>query len=214
MSVRVWTHRYVRDLQRLHLAQRLIAHGARTQVIVEWTGLSVVQVRSLCREFNTGTDGAVAARHRGPSPSSLYPLLRSERWRNEAAGFIGLCYVLEAMPSVPVRNPRRELPNFTRGERLCRAYEIYRSLVPGRCLDFDRALLLFTAVAQGTEIKAVGCECCGAVILRDVQGIGRWHCARCSEGAGSDLRIAPGSNSGWYRRSARGEPTDSGPQKR
>lgn len=207
MNVRVWTPRYLRNLQRLHLAQRMIALGARTQVVVLWTGLSTVQVRSLCHEVYADAEEPIATRHRGPGPRNVHLLLKSERWRNEAAGFIGLCYVLEAMPSLPANFPQRELPNLIRGERLCRAYEIYRSMAPGRCLDFDRALLLFTAVAQGTEIKVVGCAGCGAVILQDVRGIGRAHCAHCSEEA--DLRITPGANSGWYKHSNRQRPAGS-----
>ncbi|MCC7464520.1 MAG: hypothetical protein IT480_18905 [Gammaproteobacteria bacterium] len=207
MNVRVWTSRYLRDLNRLHLAQRMIALGARTQIVVLWTGLSTVQVRSLCHEVSADAEEPIARRQRGPGPRNVHLLLKSERWRNEAAGFIGLCYVLEAMPSSLVKNAQRELPNLIRGERLCRAYEMYRSCAPGQSLDFDRALLLFTAVAQGTEIKAVGCAGCGAVILQDARGIGRWHCAHCSEG--SDLRIEPGANSGWYKHSSRQGPAGS-----
>ncbi len=177
--MRVWYPRYARDLQRLHLAQRLIAHRARTQVISDWTGLSVVQVRSLYRQFGKDLDGAGAHRLRGPGPTSVTQLLRSERWRSEAAGFIGLCYVLEAMPNMPIQNLKRELHTVTRGERLCRAFEIYRTLMPGRSMSFHQALLLYTAVAMGQEVQAAKCGSCGAVIVRDVLGIGRWNCGRC-----------------------------------
>ena len=98
---------------------------------------------------------AIPVRMRGPQPSSLEPLMRSERWRNEASGFIGICSTLGALPPTPVKNPKKELPTLARGEQLCHAYEIYRSMAPGQCLDFDRALLVFSAVAEGTEIKAV-----------------------------------------------------------
>jgi ribosomal protein S27AE len=178
--MRVWYPRYARDLQRLHLAQRLIAHRARTQVISDWTGLSVVQVRSLYRQFGKELDGGGAQRLRGPGPTSVTHLLTSERRRSEAAGFIGLCYVLEAMPSMPIHDPKRELHTVTRGERLCRAFEIYRTLMPGRCMNFHQALLLYTAVALGQEVQAAKCGSCGAVIVRDVLGIGRWNCGRCA----------------------------------
>ena len=155
MTIRVWTQRYMRDLQRLHLAQRLIALGARTQVIVQWTGLSTVQARSLWHQCGMDLKNTIPVRLRGPQPSSLEPLMRSERWRNEASGFIGICSTLGALPPTPVKNPKKELPSLVRGEQLCHAYEIYRSMAPGQCLDFDRALLVFSAVAEGTEIKAV-----------------------------------------------------------
>src|SRR5258706_9339399 len=188
--MRVWHPRYARDLQRLHLAQRLIAHRARTQVISDWTGLSVVQVRCLYRQFGKELDEGGAARLRGPGPSSLPQLLSSKRWRSEAAGFIGLCYVLEAMPHMPIQNPKRELHTLTRGERLCRAFEIYSTLMPGRSMNFHQALLLYTAVAMGQEVHAVKCETCGAVIVRDVLGIGRWNCGHCYRADTTEMRFA------------------------
>ena len=190
--MRVWYSRYARDLQRLHLAQRLIAHGARTQVISDWTGLSVVQVRSLYRQFGKETDGGGSSRLRGPGPTCVTQLLCSERWRSEAAAFIGLCYVLEAMPKVLVQDPKRELHTVTRGERLCRAFEIYRTLMPGRGMNFHQALLLFTAVALGREVQAAKCESCGAVIVRDILGIGRRHCGCCYGASTIEMRLALG----------------------
>jgi len=190
--MRVWYPRYAKDLQRLHLAQRLIAHRARTHVISDWTGLSVVQIRSLYRQFGKESNGGDAQRLRGPGPTSVTQLLTSERWRSEAAGFIGLCYVLEAMPSMPIQDPKRELHTVARGERLCRAYEIYRTLMPGRSMTFHQALLLYTSVAMGQEVRAAKCGSCGAVIVQDVLGIGRLNCGRCASIAAGELR--------WVRR--------------
>jgi ribosomal protein S27AE len=190
--MRVWYPRYARDLQRLHLAQRLIAHRARTQVISDWTGLSVVQIRSLYRQFGKESNGGDVQRLRGPGPTSVTQLLTSERWRSEAAGFIGLCYVLAAMPSMPIHDPKRELRTVARGERLCRAFEIYRTLMPGRSMTFHQALLLYTAVAMGQEVQAAKCGSCGAVIVRDVLGIGRWNCGRCTRIAADEPRCLTG----------------------
>ncbi len=190
--MRVWYPRYARDLQRLHLAQRLIAHRARTQVISDWTGLSVVQVRSLYRQFGRESEAGSAQRLRGPGPTSVSQLLTSARWRSEAAGFIGLCFVFEAMPDMPIHDPKRELHTVARGERLCRAFEIYRALMPGRSMTFHQALLLYTAVAIGQEVYAAKCETCGAVIVRDVLGIGRWNCGHCSHAFTTEMHLALG----------------------
>src|SRR5258706_9990753 len=185
--MRVWYPRYARDLQRLHLAQRLIAHRARTQVISDWTGLSMVQVRSLYRQFGKELVGGDASRLRGPGPTSVTQLLSSERWRSEAAGLICLCYLLEAMPNIPIDDPKRELHTLTRGERMCRAFEIYQTLRPGRSMNFHQALLLYTAVALGQQVQAAKCWSCGAVIVRDVMGIWRWTCGRCASIAAGEL---------------------------
>jgi hypothetical protein len=178
--MRVWFPRYARDLQRLHLAQRLIAHSARTQVISDWTGLSVVQIRSLYRQCEKASEGGGAHRLRGPVPTNVTQLLTSERSRSEAAGFIGLCYVLDAMPNLPIHDPKKELHTVARGERLCRAFEIYRTLMPGRSMNFHQALLLFTAVALGRQVQAAKCISCGAVIVQDALGLGRRSCGRCA----------------------------------
>lgn len=210
MTIRVWTQRYMRDLQRLHLAQRLIALGARTQVIVQWTGLSTVQARSLWHQCGMDLKNTIPVRLRGPQPSSLEPLMRSERWRNEASGFIGICSTLGALPPTLVKNPKKELPTLARGEQLCHAYEIYRSMAPGQCLDFDRAFLVFSAVAQGTEIKAIPCEGCTAVILVEARNCGRRHCVFCAEEAEQALRVDPSSTAGWYRHPGSREPAIGG----
>jgi ribosomal protein S27AE len=92
------------------------------------------------------------------------------------------------MPNIPILNPKRELHTVTRGERLCRAFEIYSTLMPGRSMNFHQALLLYKAVAMGQEVHAVKCVSCGAVIIRDVLGIGRWNCGRCVSIAAAEPR--------------------------
>lgn len=181
--MRAWWPRFAQDLDRLHLARRLIAHKARTRVITDWTALSRVQVRSLyrqsCKEAMTGK----SARHRGPGPQSVGQLLRTDRWRNEASGFISLCLVLEALPNRPVTHPRRDLPDLVRGARLCHAFEIYCALAPGPALNFDQALLLYTAVAVADEVKIVQCDRCDGLMVQEVCGVMHTSCARCSAGA-------------------------------
>jgi hypothetical protein len=190
--MRVWTPRYVKDLQRVNLARRLMEHGARSQVICDWTDLTIFQVRAMCRELGVTNGTGSPSRRRGPGPTSLTLLLSSERWRSEAAGLIGLCYVFEAMPTRPVRDPRRDLPDLIRGERFCRSYEVYHELCPGRSLDFDEALLVYTAVAMGDQIRADRCESCTALIIKDVNCNNRFNCARCAEGDDSEWAVTAG----------------------
>lgn len=163
----------------MSLAQRFMRHGARSQVICDWTGLTPFQVRAMCKELGINNGTGSPLRRRGPNPTSLDLLLSSERWRSEAAGLIGLCYVFEAVPREPMSDPRRDLPGLARGERFCRAYEVYHELCPGRSLDFNEALLVYTAVATGVEIRADRCASCSAVIIRHVSGLNRFRCTRC-----------------------------------
>ena len=177
--MRIWNPRYLKDLQRVNLAQRLLTFGARPQIVSDWTGLTIWQVRSLCKDFGY-TDGAGSpSRRRGPSPKSLSHLLTSERWRSEASVLVSLCYVFEAMPTEPLRDLRRELPTLQRGERFCRAYEVYGELFSGRSLDVDEAMLVYTEAAAARAIRADRCESCSAVIIRDVGMNNRFRCLSC-----------------------------------
>ena len=78
--MRIWENRYNRDVQRLNLALRMIAHKARTNMICEWTGLPYERVRKLCRTYApTHSNGGKDQRDPlvdtlsadGPLPSSV-----------------------------------------------------------------------------------------------------------------------------------------------
>ena len=62
---------------------------------------------------------------------------------------------------------------------MCRAYEMYGSLVPHSALTFEHVVLIVVAVAQGSDVSVALCESCHAVILADGAGYGRWHCLHC-----------------------------------
>ena len=92
----------------------------------------------------------------------------------------GLCRLLEVIPVDPLPNARRELAGLARGERLCRAFEIYRSLVPESELTFDHVVLLITAVAEGKDLRLSQCVGCGGAIVTDKHGASRRSCGHCS----------------------------------
>jgi hypothetical protein len=83
------------------------------------------------------------------------------------------------MPVHPLRDPERELPELTRGERFVRAFDLYHGFCPGRSLDFADALAIYTAVAARQQIFADRCQSCQAVIIRDVNVNNRFRCTRC-----------------------------------
>ena len=77
------------------------------------------------------------------------------------------------------QNARRELPTPERGERLCRAFEMYRAVLPESGFDFEEVVFLVMSVAQGSEIHVNRCEGCSAVILSGRYTGGHWHCTHC-----------------------------------
>ena len=200
VAMRVWGNRYSRDLQRYSLALRMIEHEARTQTICDWTGLPADRIVTLYECYVSEHGQRHIVRHRGPPPQRLILLLRPVRMRSEAAAMAGLCRLLEVIPGDPLPNARSELPGLARGERLCRAFEIYRSLVPHSELTFDHVVLLITAVAEGKDLRLSQCVGCGGAIVTDKHGASRRSCVHCSN---ETARSAPGalSSIGYMRAS-------------
>lgn len=179
--MRIWSHRYSRDLQRFNLALRMIAHEARTHTICEWTGLPEDRVRNLYQSYSDEQGKRLTARRRGPSPQSLTYFFGSARSRSESAAIVGLCYLLEVLPLEIVANPRRELPGVSRGQRLCVAYEMYLDLVPKTVMTLEHVVLLIMTVAKGHEFQVGHCVSCGGVIVIDRSSLRRWSCTHCGD---------------------------------
>ena len=177
--MRVLGERYNRDLQRYNLALRMIAHEARIHTICDWTGLTDDRIRHLYQSYVDDGGKRHVLRRRGPSPQSLAVFFGSARSRSEAAALVGLCYLLEVLPTRALDNPRRELPTLARGERLCEAYEMYRQLVPETPMTLEHLVLLVMTVAQGQEFEVTQCGACGGVIVLDRGGHRRGNCTHC-----------------------------------
>lgn len=197
MDVRPAENRYGRQLRRYNLALQFIRHEVRTATIREWTGLSQARIHQLyldCRHER----GPIVVRHRGCAPTQTGRFLRSERARVEGATLAGICYVLEVLPVRPLPNANRALPDLTRGERLCAAFEYFRRLIPETKLTLEQAIALMRALAQGTELALTHCVGCGAVLLLDPLGVSRHRCITCTRVGGID-REARHSESGRER---------------
>jgi predicted RNA-binding Zn-ribbon protein involved in translation (DUF1610 family) len=179
--MRIWGHRYSRDLQRYNLALRMIAHEARTHTICEWAGLPEDRVRNLYQSYYHEHGKSEAGRRRGPSPQSLSFFFGTARSRSESAALVGLCYLLDVLPTEVVKNPRRELPGVPRGHRLCVAYEMYLELVPHTTMTLEHLVLLIMTVAHGHEFQAGHCISCGGVIVIDRSSLRRWSCTHCGD---------------------------------
>jgi hypothetical protein len=159
----------------------MIGHEVRTQTIGAWTGLPTERIRTLSLTYAGKNGPQPAVRHRGPSPQTLAFFLRTPHMRSEAAAIAGLCYVLDVLPTRPVANARRDLPNVLRGERLCLAFEMYKDLVPHSLMSLEHVVLLIMAIAHGTEIHVEHCVGCDSVIVADRYGLARRSCVHCME---------------------------------
>jgi len=179
--MRISEGRYARDLRRLQLAQRLIDLEVRTKAVRDWTGLSELRIRNLCKFYDPTWVGR--PRHRGPAPTRAEAFLRSPALRSEASAIGGLAYALEVVPESSGSKARARVVDTEAGERLCDAFELYRRMVPGARFTMNQFLLLVAALAEGTDLELGWCSECRGALLIDPLGIKRRLCIACRDGA-------------------------------
>jgi len=178
--MRVSEDRFSRDLRRIELAKRLIAHRVRTGWISLWTGLSPNTVRNLYRSYIKG-QSSPPARRRGPPPSNPLLFLRSVTLLEEASVLAALAHRFGLVPDEPVSNPRRALARLEVGERLCQAYELFQHLIPGATFGMEQFMILLFALAERKDLTLDLCEGCQGVLLVDCLGRSRRTCPTCRD---------------------------------
>ena len=162
--MRISDDRYSRDRLRHDLALRFIHHGARTQTIRAWTGLTDDRIRKLNNDFCV-RDLPHAVRPRGRSPRQALFFLRTARLQEEASVLASICALLGVLPPPGPPSDPRTLPGVLRGELLCKAFEGYRQLVPEAHISFEHLVFLVSALVDGEELALANCECCGALTV-------------------------------------------------
>ena len=150
----------LRDCRRYELAQRLIAHQARTQTISALTSLSRHQLAQL-RHRSCIPE---AMRRRGPSPRSLMRFTHSPRARAEGAVLAAFCCAYHVLPAKALR---RSNLTFEFGERLCATYEAYRACFPQSDVTIEELLSLVLGIADNREVGLSNCTLCGGTVLID-----------------------------------------------
>lgn len=182
--MRLSDERYRRDLRRLHVAWRMVRLGARTPTIIRWTSLSKYNVRKLRTEYG----GTAVPREGlfGRTPFRIEFFHKTAKLRWEAALLAGLLHVYEALPRGPAKV--EELPDLSRGERVCTAYEQFRVLCPTAGISFDRAITLLSELVRGELIRLTACVSCGELVVHDCLAIHHPRCASCWHEANAGLR--------------------------
>src|SRR3954462_14901859 len=99
--------RYMRDIRRIPLAQRMIRHSVRTTTICAWTGFNEERIRNLAKSYESTLQPA--NRHRGPLPKRIDVFLRYNILRSEAACLGGLARSFGVLPPDRVKNAARVL---------------------------------------------------------------------------------------------------------
>jgi len=196
--MRISDDRYSRDRRRIDIALRFIQHEARTHTIRLWTGLTDDRIRKLYRSYLNDPHSSHIARHRGKSPQQTAFFTRTARVRHETALLASVCRILGVLPSGRVADASRSLPNLSRGELLCQAYDIYRHLIAEPLISFEHAVFLMTTLARGAELTFGACADCGALVVVDRLSLRQPRCTHCmsslsadAEGGGSKPEPAP-----------------------
>jgi hypothetical protein len=175
--VRVSEHRYSRDLRRIHLAQRLIGHQVRSRWVSTWSGLSVRRVRNLYLSYLASQPSL--RRLRGPAPRNPLIFLRYPLLHMQASVLAGFADRFGIIPAQPLANAAVELVSLDVGERLCRAFELFKHAVPGATFTLEQFMALVVALAEQKDLTIGYCEDCQGVLLVDCLGQRRRQCPVC-----------------------------------
>jgi len=98
-----------------------------------------------------------------------------------------------------LRGDRPEpLPSTPRGERLCRAYKEFRSLVPDTEITMEHAMLL-TELERGEQMELGRCSACQVLILIDRLAIAASQCAYCGHKVRAGLSVTYSAGTDGYR---------------
>lgn len=175
--MRITDHRYSRDLERHHLALRMIRHEARTCTIRSCTTLTDDRIRKLYRSYFAATPGAREVRRkRGKSPRRIAFFLRNASVHLDASLLAGL---LEAVGLLGKGAPSPAGSRLEFGGLFCDTFEAHRSLWPTSRMSFEHAWFLFTAVAGGADLRLERCPACEGAFVHDALALVPRRCPLC-----------------------------------
>jgi len=176
--MRITDDRYSRDRQRYDLAVRFIRYQARTQTIRSWTGLTEDRIRKLYRTY-IDTSESENLRHRGKSPNQSSFFTRSYQRKHETSVLGSVLCIFGAVPPNASHDFERTVPSVARGELLCEAFEMYRSVQPASIITFEHAAYLVIALARGDELRYGFCCDCGSLVVVDRLSLRNPRCHPC-----------------------------------
>jgi hypothetical protein len=177
--MRITDDRYNRERLSLDLALRFLHHEARTQTIRTWTGLTDDRIRNLYRSYMSRSTHVVR-RHRGKSPHQVAYFTRSLRIQWETAQLASLLSLMSVVPVQAGPEIAGSLPNISRGEKLCYAFEVYQATIPSSQISFEHAVFLAVALARGDQLRLGGCRDCGGLMVMERFPVGDRRCQYCA----------------------------------
>ena len=98
----------------------------------------------------------------------------------ETAQLASLLSLLNVIPPTSGAEVAGSLPGINRGERLCYAFETYRTAIPDAHISFEHAVFLATALTRGDQLRIGGCAECGGLVVLERFPIRERRCYRCT----------------------------------
>ncbi|HJP05205.1 MAG: hypothetical protein CL799_12645 [Chromatiales bacterium] len=179
--MRITDNRYAGEMSKFNLAVRMIGHEARTGTIRACTGFSEDRIRKIyATYFKSGKDNQVK-RRRGKSPTQIAAFISSSGRQSEATVlaclflYCGVMRLNDAEGTVV----RKHLDPVGLGERICDAFETYRSVHPNPGLCFERTWNLFNALTREQELFFAACADCGGPYIQDRYALDYQRCPFC-----------------------------------
>ncbi len=172
--MRVTQSRYEGELDRFHLAIRMLGLQARTSTIGRYTGLSSDRIRKAYVSYVAEHGkNRLPRRKRGRPPSRVAHFFKSRDRHCESTVLVSL--FMHAGLLVPDGSFGCMLPGrlslLSQGRRLCDAYEMHRHMVPGGEMSLELAATLLRALAETQELALAECESCGALYVHDAYAL-------------------------------------------
>lgn len=176
--MRTTDNRYRGEKARFELAMRMIRHEARTGTIRYLTNLSDDRIRKLYTSYFKFDAAKPIKRRRGKTPTQITPLIRTPSRTLESGVYVNLLLAsslinMDEPPGPALRG------NIELGNRFCRCYEVYRTVIPRPTLTFEWAWNLLLTVRRGDEIGIERCARCGTAHLRDLLTLPKATCPAC-----------------------------------
>lgn len=172
--------RYHRDRLRIRVALRFLKLRARTNTIIEWTGLTEDRIRNMYRTYLQGDGPGPKWRPRGKSPRRVSYFWQDARVQQEANWIASLFALLGVIPLGKTGERRNALPNLTRGTLMCKAFDMYRTLIPSPSIPFEYAVFLANTLTAGDKLKVGACAECGGLVILDPTLNHSRRCHHCS----------------------------------
>lgn len=179
--MRITDQRYAGEMEKFELAIRMIGHEARTGTIRACTGFTEDRVRKLFNSYFVGPDGLTVRRRRGKTPRQIEHFVRNSQRQAEAT-LLGCLFVYCGATRVDERGGCTVASGLDRlgvGQRLCQAFETYRSLSGDPALSFEWAWNLYHSLVESRELFFARCDACTAAYVQDRYALDYQRCPSC-----------------------------------